>query len=483
MKKFKAVLYILMGLSGPVMASDIILPASSQINTALNAGTTKDIDLDYQRIDAVSVQVVFSSANAQAVTFTDGTPSVGNITVSNLTSLSAAKASDQTTIVTNSGVTGQSITVTAGGVTKALVGGTHFKAADVSSNTAINLVSALNANFSSLFISTVQPGSAVVFSTAVANGSAGNAFTLTSSTVAMTVLTANFAGGQDNAVITIGGYSLTATKDFAVGASNSATAILISSAINNIGLANGGLASVIVSTVLGAGNVVFATSTFAGAWTNFSLLSSTPSAIAMSGAFMTGGKDSDINYNVTQNQNLGYLAAGGIRGNNNTSPQSSIVKASTAWGTAQAVLFTGATKPPAPLVNQTTYFASNIVATSFQLSDTSTGAVAGLFLGLTINSITGNDSFTLTPLALSGTPSFKLQYSNDDVNFTDVYVSTSPLLAPFQASTSFASPYTAGSSFWNLGNTYYRWLRFVYTAATNGATNINYMINGKKFAN
>jgi len=110
--------------------------------------------------------------------------------------------------------------------------------------------------------------------------------------------------------------------------------------------------------------------------------------------------------------------------------------------------------------------------------------LAGLFLTLSTNTLTGGGSFSFTPAGLSGTPSFLLEGSNDDVNFFTLWASTGSYLSEVQTSQSFASTYASASIFWDMvpqGSIYvWRYLRFVYNAATTGATNIKYIVNGKK---
>jgi hypothetical protein len=105
---------------------------------------------------------------------------------------------------------------------------------------------------------------------------------------------------------------------------------------------------------------------------------------------------------------------------------------------------------------------------SIALSTTSAQAVAGSYIVLAAPSSTGSHTFTLTPDALSGTASFKWQGSNDNVNWSDLAVS----------SVTFATPYTAGSSSWDFAHYNYRYARVNFIKPTTGGVALAVTING-----
>ena len=476
MRKIAAALLLVLSLTTISKASDIVLYSSSVVNKVITAATNVDLDLNFNHVDALSAQINYSSASTSPISFTDGNTSTMTLRVTTNGALSAAKASEKITIVSNTAMTGAWLQVIAGGRTVILTEGRDWTRQAVSSNTARSLQAALNRNFSDLFTSTVPGTSSIIYSTAVVAGADANSYSVKSSTVAsLLVNTPTFISGQDAAYINIGSARLVADTDWVVASVASNTAVNIKNAISKSPVGP----IVVVSTTAG-GTVISATTTVVGSWTNFTLVSSTPTALTFSGPAMARGSNSDIIYNYLPSQNSGFFSNGfptqsGATVNSISKPNSLGV------GSAMLLGKTAGTYP-SPLVDKTTYYALAVTATNFQLSDTSTGALAGLPLVFSTSTVNGGGAFTLTPLALTGTPSFKLQASNDGVNFQDVYVSTSTLLPPFQANISFASPYASGSVIYN-GDVYYKILRLAYTAATTGATNLQYIINGKRFAN
>lgn len=485
MKKILASLILLAGLSIPVRAADIVLYSSSVVNRVLAPSSNTDLDLNFNHVDALSVQINYSSANASTVSFTDGNTSTMSILLASLTGLNTAYATNNITVSSFTFLRDNPsyLSVNAGTVSYLLRGGLDYTVTGSSNAIARSIQSKLNSIFSGLIISTVATGKGVIFSTAANYGSGGNAISIfSSSNAALTVNSATFVGGQDAAFFTIGGKKFTANQEWFVGTTTLTTSVNIKNALRASTLST----VVNFSTPNAQAALITGTSTVVGAWTNFAMISSTPTALTLSGPNFARGADSDIiygNFN-NQNQSFAYFGAGIVYPLQNTSTLNTILKTQTQWGTALPVRVAVVSGTlPLPLVAVTTYYASNLTTAGFGLSDTSTGAVAGLLLTLSTSSLTGAGSFTMTPIALSGTPAFKLQMSNDGTNFSDVFVSTSALLAPFTTNVSFASPYTTASVLYNIGNVYYRFLRFAYTAATFGATNINYIVNGRRFAN
>jgi hypothetical protein len=471
MKKALVALFMLFGLASLSVASDITIPASNVINAVLALTQNVDLDLNYYHVDDGSIQVNYSSANPSAVTFRDGTPGTGNITIANITGLTTTYATNKITIASNAGVAGSILTINGYPFTE---GKNWNYNATYASMTATNLTNALNSAYSGSFISTNNTTGTVVYSTAATYGSAQNSITLVSSTqTALTVNAGTFTGGQDNQTFKIGGTTLMWNRDIYPGATTTTAATALTTALNALGdfLANS------------VANVVYSTTNFAGANANYPMATSTAS-LTLSGAALTGGTNPDFTVTLSTflnngNQALGYAYMSGMP----TSALNTIYKAPTSLGTAFPLLLTKtAGTIPLPLVVNTTYYASNLTATSFQLSDTSTGAVAGLFLTMSTITAGGGGTFILTPLALTGTPVVTFQVSDDDVNFTNLWTIPFNTATPAQATFSFASPYTAGSVFYNLPEnlSLWRWLRLAYAGTTGGGTNVQYIINGKR---
>ena len=397
---------------------------------------------------AISLAAVLNRATNVAVSTTsDGTVVSASSTITGLSGNTYTLASSTPTALsvsganftggTNDGLLGAIITLN--GATYA--NGVAWNSFDpvtglsVSTRAAISIATLFN-NVTGLSASAVG---SVVYATATIAGAAGNAFTMSDNSTNLTTAGANFSGGRSTASISIDGVTLRNGVDWTAGSTSSATAKSISDAI----MGNGTLNAVMVST-WNASGIVAATSTITGTAANFPL-SSLTSALTTSG--FSGGGPSSID-----------LAAG------------LIAVASSSPTTALPVLFTkSAGTAPTPLVVGTTYYPIVVNANAFQLSDTSTGAIAGLALDITAQTAAGGGSFLLSPLTISGTPGFKWQESNDGSNFVDVNVS----------SVTFASPYTAATTFWDFGQVNMRWLRLKFTGPTTGGVAIAVKPNGK----
>jgi len=448
----------------------------SVVNSVLTTNQNFDLDLSANNIDSLSVQVVYSSASPVTTTFIDGVQSTGSILVGTLAALTTAYATDNLTVLSTNNIAGACLTIN--GYPMCNGSRTTWRL-DVTSDTAVDINSDLNANYGTVFVSTVQPGSSIVYSTAANYGSAGNAITYVSAvSTAMSIASGNFTGGQDNATINIGGYILTANKDWFPTSSTSTTASNISKAIDNSALSS------FVASSASASGIITTTANVVGTIGNYSVTTSTIALLA-SGTFLTGGKDSDVV--ITQfnpsSATVRFNALGTIiyPGGIPLPLNGTIKKPPTNFGVAEGLLLTTtAGVPPSNIFAGTTYYATNLTTTGFQLASSTTNAVAGTAISITTTTVTGGGTFVLTPLAISGTASWVFQKSDDDVNFYNIYASTQPTLVPIATSTSFASAYTASNAFWELGNVAYRWLRLAYTSVTTGGVNFNYIVNGKK---
>ncbi len=407
--------------------------------TALAYNKDYTLDTYNTKIDYIGAQAVYAKAAPAAVTFTDGATSTMSLTVSSLSGLTTSYASNKITVVTNSALSGAVITFNG----TALTEGIDWGKAAVSSNTAVSLKAAIDRKFSTSLVTTLATGGTVIYATATSVGNFANAYTLTSSTqAALTVNSATFAGGQNNASISINNVPLYQGTDWIKGATSSATAKAISDAI----MANASLNTIIAST-WSAGGVVTATSTAQGTASNYSLSSSTAALVFAPTSAMAGGS-----------------------GNNIDITNSKINKANT-FTTGLALLYTKtAGTSPANLVAGTTYYGIAVDLNNFKLATSTTNAVAGTNISISTTATGAGGSFTLTPLAYAGTPSFKWQASNDGTNYTDLSVSSITYTA---AST------TASSTLWDLAAYDYRYLKCSVTAPTAGGFALVVTLQGK----
>jgi hypothetical protein len=313
-----------------------------------------------------------------------------------------------------------------------------------STGTAASIASLINS------ISGMQASAAgsVVFATATVYGTAANAYTIVSSTpTAMTVANPTFTGGVNNAVITINGTALTQGAQWSAGANTTATAASIAAAIN----ASASLSSIVVAT--NTANIVNTTSTAVGTLSNYTTTSSTPAAIAALHATYVGGQNSSFAIN---------------------SP--TIFIASHGYVTGIPVLLsTGGAAAPSPLANQTTYYVIAVDANDIQLATTSARAQSGLYVTITSSSTTGPHTYTLTPSTITGTAGLQWQVSNDCVNYTNY---TTTLLGVAVSSLTFATPYTASATTWDLGPVNYECIRAALTGPSTGGWALQLKLNG-----
>ncbi len=327
--------------------------------------------------------------------------------------------------------------VTLGG--RKLTQGTEWTVGNVSSNTAVSLKNAVNAMSGSPFIASTNTTTSVLVK-CTATGTFCNATTASVNTSSLTLTGATFASGTDNSFVMINGITLTQGTDWTNQSTASGTARAISNAIQ----ANSVLAALVSSTWTTQATtnfgVVTATATHAGA-NSYGLYAFPPAYFTLPHPYFFGGTASGV-----------ITASSQINVTNHRLTR------------ALPVLFTKtAGTPPGLLVVGTTYYAVPVDANNFKLSSTSTGAVAGTpLVGLSTQTLTGGGSFTFTPLAITGTPSFKWQASNDNTNWTDLSVS----------SVTVASPYTAGSTSWDFGRTTYRYMRVNVVAPTTGGLSL-----------
>lgn len=426
----------LLALATIAYASVIVYNQLLVNETALAYSNTYSVDLQSNGINSVSAQATYSSATVPAVTFRDGTQSTGSLTVLNYLALSTASATNRVTVVTNTELDGASLALPG----FVFVEGVDWRKQSTTSGTAASIAAAL-AQVPSLHVSRVG---SVVYTTAPSVGSYYNSWQFVSSTpTALTVNSQYFQGGQDNAIVRVNGINLLQGRDFTAATSNAATATSLRNAING----NSALSPYITAS-LGGGGVVFSTSNRTGAQYNFTLVSSTPSALSVSGTRMTGG-----------------TAAADTLGS------ATISIPSHGLTTALPVLYTTAGGTIGGLSSGATYYPIILDANNVKLSNTSTGAIAGIgaqVVTSTSSQVTAN-LYTLTPLPITGTPSFKWQVSNDNSSWIDLAVSSVTM-------TSYSNP--PASTLWSFGYIGTRYLRLNVIGPTTGGIYLNVRVIG-----
>lgn len=316
--------------------------------------------------------------------------------------------------------------------------GIDWSRAAVSSNTAVAIQDAINnsAMVNPYFVASAALSTVTI--TCVSSGTACNSYTLaTSSQAILPRGTALFTGGVNHAFIVINGVTLTESVDWNVSTA-SGTAKSISDAIRGNSVLSPIINSTWTTVATSSFGVVSATSSYVGANKNYYWASSKTSVISVSNNQMYGGADSRI-----------------------STTTSKITLPNHGFTTALDVLYTkSAGTSPGTLATGTTYFVIPVDANTIKLAATSAAAVAGTpVVAITTQTATGGGSFTLTPLAYSGTPSFKWQSSNDGSHWDDIAVSSVTVNTP-------TNP--PSSTSWDFGSIGWRYIRANVVAPTRG---------------
>lgn len=388
---------------------------------------------DYRSIAA---QAIYADGTPAGHTVSDGRKSTAKITVASLSDLSTAYAKVTITVADNPTTTGVVITLNSQRFTEGI---DWFKGV-VSSMTAYSIASAVNR--AQIFDSTHTGTGAVAVASVTVVGTGPNSWGASASSAAITFSATTFLGGKNAASVTINGVTLTNGVDWQVGATSVTTAAEISRAIN----ASASLTGVVVSSVTGTGapgsGIVFATAALVGL--NAYDIHASTIALTPSVPYFSGGLASDIDIS-----------------------NDLITHASHGFTTALKVLVStpSVNSIPTGLVWGTTYFAIPVTDNTYKLASTANNAVAGTAVDIT--ALPGTSTMTVTPLALSGAPSFKWQASNDNSSWSDLVVSS----VTYSAS---------GNTLWDFGDFNYRYLRFNFVGPTNGGLAIQAIIQGKK---
>lgn len=322
---------------------------------------------------------------------------------------------------------------------------------DVSSNTAISIMNAIDAL--GAFTASTNTTTSVLIKCA-ATGTLCNGYTLTTLGTGLTALAGTFAAGQDNAFLKINGVILTQGTDFTAATSSAATANSIAAAIN----ANTSLNTIMVATapltcpgaspcgvVKTTGAVVTSPNS-----NNYPWFSSSSTAMAISNSSLFGGTTGAYTLN---------------------SP--TLVMPSHGFATGAEVKYTTGVVTIGGLSNSTTYYVIKVDADDIQLALTSTGAVAGLYITLASTSTTGPHQFTLTPGSLTGTLNLTWQASDDRSNWSNISVSA----------LSFGTPYTSTSTLWDFGAVNSRYFRALLSGPDSGGVNVTIRAVGKRYGN
>lgn len=391
------------------------------------------LDVEANNLTYATAVAEYDDGTPAAKTFTDGQISTGNITVADLAALTTAYASNTITVLSTSNLANAQI---------ALPGYTFKQTIDwrVGSSTSATAASIATALAKIPWL-TVTRDYAVITITAKVPGAYYNTIPVSSNHASITVATPYMAGGQDNAVLTINGIELRHNLNWYVGATSATAATSIAAAING----NTALAALLTATANSPSDGIVALASDAtGASKNFSLYSSAPDDLVLSGAVMTGGADPAYS-----------IGSGNIR------------IPSHGFNLALPVLYTEDTEAILPLVDQTTYYVIPVDSNNIKLAERSTDAVAGVFITMT-SSAAPSHTYTLSPLEISGNSSFKWEVSTDNVNWSDMAVASVTIsdYGTLPLSTS-----------WDL-DTSKDYIRLSLLAPDSGALNLSVLVDG-----
>lgn len=155
---------------------------------------------------------------------------------------------------------------------------------------------------------------------------------------------------------------------------------------------------------------------------------------------------------------------------------SSVIIGTNTFTTGLEVLFsTSAAVAKVGLVSGTTYFAGLSTGNSFSLATSQANAIAGTFITLTSSSSSGN--YTFSSPAISGTPSYKWQVSNDGLTWSDYTQTIAGIAVPAVSLGTYNSTGTLTS--WDFGYIQYAFVRLNVTGPTTGGINLKVSVNGK----
>jgi len=214
-----------------------------------------------------------SSMTGAVASTTPSTHATGIVTVVDYTKLSLASAKGTATVVDYTMLAGAVLTIHG----HALTEGVEWTAATSNSATATSLASAIT-TATATTLSTGSALGAVVTITANTAGAVGNTITLTTSdAVHLPVSGATLTGGQNNAILTVNGISLTQGTQWTAATNNNATATSLANAITTA-------TATTLSTGSAVGNVITVTANAAGpSGDNITLTTSNSTYLPVSG--------------------------------------------------------------------------------------------------------------------------------------------------------------------------------------------------------
>lgn len=135
------------------------------------------------------------------------------------------------------------------------------------------------------------------------------------------------------------------------------------------------------------------------------------------------------------------------------------------------VLYSAGSSPAiSGLTSGTSYYIIPVNTGAVELAASLVLAQAGTFITLA-STTTATNSYTLTPLAWSGTGSYVWQASDDNVNWGT---------APATSSVALSSSTSATDTLYDFGFYNFRWLRLSVTVPTAGAIKLNVPVNIKQ---
>ena len=539
MKRLIEIILLTVLCAGKLCAERSVYDGKLVNEAGLAYSNTYVLDLGASEIDRLTMQPVFTSATFSAATILDGTPPTGYFTVVSTAGLNPAYASDTLTVGTYTNLKEASATNTLtvpANSTTALTGmfvnlngwklwqGNEWDIGLTSTATAANIATAIDN--SPNFTATATNGTITI--TIDKKGTAGNAYTLSSSTpTALVPGAALFTGGKDNASFAINGINYFAGDDWTVGANNNATSSNIYTFVNtyvpNVSASSSSAVVTITANDIGAGGnsytltssspayLTAGSANFTGgvtaayvtigaktltAGTNWTAVATaTGTAKAISNAIVAdstlspivvstwtstivyatstyAGTDSKANQYYLNAWPAAKITPSGAKMNSSVASafnlsNSQITSAAHGFTLGLPLLLTTtAGTLPSTLSAGTTYYTIPIDTNHFQLATTSARALAGTNVTISTQTQVGGGTFVLTPLAFDGTWSWKWTGSNDGTNYDDT---------PFSAYT-YTSP---SSAMYDFGDVNYRYLRLEVTAGTGGAMNLVVTGHGK----
>ncbi len=476
MKRKTAVLAAILGIVAGVAVARTIYRGPLVYESALAYNKNYVLNVANYGIDQLSATASVSSATVTNQTFTGGTVSSGSFTVNTITNLDGKQGTNTITVLSTTSISGASIAI--GGTT--LTESVRWWVQTSTNGVATSIKTAIN-TYAPQFVATTI-GNRVNIACA-SSGTWCNTQTLAVvGTSSITAGGATFSGGIDNTFLSLNNVSIvrgTGSGQWAVGASSAATANNIATVIN----ANTSLGPIVTATgplACGLGfpcGVVTITADNTGT-NNYALFSSSNAMVGVSApvtvdsagrgtSALTGGTTSAYSLNSA----VIRIAGNPFWARDTANGQASMVG-------LPVLLSSGAVAPIGGLTLNTTYFVIPIDYNTFSLSGTSTGAIAGVAITITSTQTpTTANTYTLRPLAITGTPSYKWQVSNDGLLWQDFTSSSSGVAV--SSVTLLSYTFGGASTSWDFGNFGYNYIRLAVIGPTTGGINLYVTMNGK----